>query len=294
MFGLGRLVLVGLAILLPAALAGASGNAPGDLDESFGNGGHVLVSVGTYGATASAVAVQPDGKILLAGSTLPRPPPPPPPPPPIEPPPPQPPPAPPPPPPPPPLPPPPPPPPSPRAHAREGDSNQDFVLVRLNPDGSLDSSFGTGGVVRTPIDLIPGGYEHAMAIALGSNGSILLAGGAQADQANDFAFVRYTSSGALDPSFSNDGIATVDVGLYDIAYGVAIQPADQKIVAVGMSHLNGVFTAMRLQADGDLDGSFGSGGVAQTPVGEPAFPDIAAGVELGPGGKVISRGNRRR
>lgn len=68
MFGLGRLALAGLAILVPAALGGAGGNAPGDLDLSFGNGGHVLVSVGTYGATANAVAVQPDGKILLSAA----------------------------------------------------------------------------------------------------------------------------------------------------------------------------------------------------------------------------------
>jgi uncharacterized delta-60 repeat protein len=162
--------------------------------------------------------------------------------------------------------------------------------VRLNPDGSLDPSFGTGGVVRTPIDLVPGGYDQAQAIALGSNGSIVLAGDAQVGQTNDFAFVRYTSSGALDPSFSNDGIETVNVGDYDVAFGLAIQPADQKIVAVGSSDLYGAFTSIRLQADGGLDGSFGSGGVAQTPVGDPTFRDTAAGVTLGPGGKVIVAG----
>ena len=68
MFGLGRLALAGLAILVPAALGGAGENAPVDLGLSFGNGGHVLVSVGTYGATANAVAVQPDGKILLSAA----------------------------------------------------------------------------------------------------------------------------------------------------------------------------------------------------------------------------------
>ena len=284
-FGLGRLVPAGLAILLPAALVGASGTAPGDLDVSFGNSGHVLVSVGTYGATASTVAVQPDGKILLAGSTLPVPPPPPPPPPP-------------------PAPPASPngsrlrgiarsplrPAPSSHAHTPGGGGNQDFVLVRLNPDGSLDPSFGTGGVVRTPIDLVPGGYDQALAIALGSNGSIVLAGDAQVGQTNDFAFVRYTSSGALDSSFSNDGIETINVGDYDVVFGLAIQPADQKIVAVGSSDLYGAFTSIRLQADGGLDGSFGSGGVAQTPVGDPAFRDTAARVTLGPGGKVIVAG----
>ena len=69
MFGLGRLALAALAIALPTALTSASGTAPGDLDVTFGDGGLVLVDVGTYGATASAIAVQADGKILLAGSS---------------------------------------------------------------------------------------------------------------------------------------------------------------------------------------------------------------------------------
>src|SRR6188508_2167525 len=252
---LGRVVLTGLAILLPAALAGASVNAPGDLDTSFGDGGHALVLVGTFGAEATAVAVQPDGKILVGGWTVGGPPPP------------------------------------RRAQDPEGDDHVDFAVVRLDPNGALDPTFGTGGMVSTPIDLVPGGYDRAWAIALGPDGSIVLAGGAEAGGAtNDFAVVRYTPAGALDPTFSEDGIQTVDLGGDNVLTGVAVQPGDGNIVAAGRSGNDGGFTTIRLRADGDLDGSFGSGGIVQTPVGDSGAQDITGAVGLVPGGKIVVAG----
>src|SRR5689334_18522944 len=139
---LGRVVLTGLAILLPTAIAAAGGNAPGDLDTSFGDGGHALFLVGTFGSETTAVAVQPDGKILVGGWTVGGPPPP------------------------------------RRAHEPAGDDHVDFAVVRLDPNGALDPTFGNGGMVSTPIDLVPGGYDQAWAIALAPDGSIVLAGGA--------------------------------------------------------------------------------------------------------------------
>ena len=252
MLGSGPLALAALTIALPTALTSASGTAPGDLDITFGDGGHALVDVGSWGARASAVAVQPDGKIVLAGYTRPAPPPP-----------------------------------SP-ARAPDGDENLDFVVARLDSNGSLDPTFGTDGVVRTPIDLIPNGADLAWAIALGPDGSIVVAGeAAQVGSTHDFAFVRYTSTGALDTTFSDDGIQTVDIGGPDIALGVAIQPADQKIIAVGAA---GPFTTMRLQADGDLDSTFGSGGLVQTSLGDLAAQDIASAVALRPDGKIVVAG----
>ena len=217
----------------------------------------------------SAIAVQPDGKIVLAGATLPQPPPPPPPPP--------------------------PPAPPPRqsrvqSAAPRGDGNQDFVVARLTPDGALDTQFGTGGIVRTPIDLVPGGYEFAQSVALAPDGKIVLAGISQSETANDFAVVRYTSDGALDSSFSGDGIETIDVGTWDLGYGVTVQPADEKIVVVGQPDDHEGFAALRLQSGGGLDGSFGDGGIARFELGNPAYQDEASGVALTPEGKVVIAG----
>src|SRR5262245_14773003 len=202
MFGLGRLALTAVVLSVPVLAASASGWAPGDLDASFGDGGHALVSVGTFGAVANAVAVQPDGKILLAGSTIGGPPPP------------------------------------SRAHAPGGDDNIDFVLVRLDPDGTPAPTSGTAAAAPTRTDPTPEGYDQASAIALGSDGSIVLAGSAETTGGvHDFAFVRYTPTGALDPTFSDDGIRTIDLDGDDVVSGVAVQPADEKVVAVGGSGL---------------------------------------------------------
>ena len=217
-----RLGGTGLVILSALVLAGVGGSAPsgtaGDIDTTFGVNGAVLASISTYGAEAEAVVVQPDGKIVLAGSTRPPPPPP--------------------------LPPlSPPGPPSRPAGGEIG--NMDFLALRLNADGSRDSGFGSDGFVRTPIDYVPGAANWASAVALGPDGSIVLAGSALRDNTftTDFAFVRYTSAGELDPTFSGDGIQTIGVDDYDEAFGVAVQPSDGKIVAVGRSedrpHLHG-------------------------------------------------------
>jgi Domain of unknown function (DUF5122) beta-propeller len=142
-----RLWLRGVAALGVAALtlaAGGGGLSPGDLDPTFGNNGRVLIPVGTYGAVPTASALQPDGKIVLAAYTKPdsqtyvhclvlR---------------------------------------GPLDPAGESD-DVDFLAMRLNRDGSLDSSFGSGGVVRTPINLIPNGEDCPMAITVAPDGGIL-------------------------------------------------------------------------------------------------------------------------
>ncbi|MEP6909747.1 MAG: hypothetical protein ABI896_04850 [Actinomycetota bacterium] len=219
-----------------ALLTGLAGASPGDLDQTFGTGGRVLIPLGSYGARSSASVVQPDGKVVLVGTNL--------------------------------LEPPPPPPPALPAPRRAQSENEDFFAVRLNVDGSLDSSFGSGGVVRTPIDLDTGGRDIARDVALGPDGSIVVAGEAyRLNYNSDFAFVRYTSTGALDTSFSDDGIQTIDGGSQDIGYALAVQPSNGKIVAAGTDAAQPVFEALRLKPDGSLDDAFGSGGFVRTPIG---------------------------
>ena len=72
----------------------------------------------------------------------------------------------------------------------------DFVVTRYNADGTLDSTFGTGGVVVTDLRGT-GGHDHARGIAIDAQGRIVVAG----DSDQDFAAVRYLSDGSLDTSF---------------------------------------------------------------------------------------------
>jgi uncharacterized delta-60 repeat protein len=119
-------------------------------------------------------------------------------------------------------------------------------LVRYNPDGSLDSSFGSGGRVRTEV--------HAL--VLQRDGKIVTVGAAGA-----FALARYNSDGSLDTNFGSGGTVTTQLGRVDAAGSVALQ-ADDKLIVVGKS-FNGHsinFAMVRYTPEGRLDASFGTGG----------------------------------
>jgi uncharacterized delta-60 repeat protein len=109
-------------------------------------------------------------------------------------------------------------------------TSHDFALARYNPDGSLDATFGSGGKVTTDFT---GGSDQATALSLQPNGKIVAAGTASTGTILEFALVRYKKHGGLDPSFGSGGKVTTDfTGSNDVAWGVALQP-DRKIVAVG-------------------------------------------------------------
>ena len=122
---------------------------------------------------------------------------------------------------------------------------------RWSRSGEVDATFGTGGKVTTNT-----GGHRAFAVALQSDGKIVVAGEGNNDVA--FGFARYTTSGSLDDSFDGDGIANVDVGFSDAAVDVAIQ-SDGKIVAVGPNSPDGFCCAaaiVRLKSDGTPDSTF--------------------------------------
>ncbi len=234
------------AVGVLVALCGFAGAAPttaGDLDPAFGTGGRVVLSPALQSA-ASAAAVQADGKVVLAGTIDDQAPPPPPPP----------------------------------APYRAQASDADFFVARLTPDGNLDRGFGSAGVVRTPIDSGGAASDFAAAVAVGPDGRVVVAGLTVVPGGTDFAFVRYTPSGALDPTFSGDGVKTVHVGAFGGAEGVAVQP-DGKVLAVGPG--GDGFTVLRLRSNGDLDPTFGNGGVVNTSVGGSSRDQAAAVILIG-------------
>jgi uncharacterized delta-60 repeat protein len=169
-------------------------------------------------------------------------------------------------------------------------ANRDIVVARLNPDGSPDLMFGTEGVVRTPIDLVPDGVDEGAVAQVASDGKIIVGGWAEGETDRfQWTFVRYTPAGALDASFGNGGVVVLNLGGTDTwrngAHDLAIQP-DGRIVAVGETAP--YWTALRLLPSGALDNSFGTGGVVQTLPGE--YGNIAKGVALLPDGRIIATG----
>jgi uncharacterized delta-60 repeat protein len=154
----------------------------------------------------------------------------------------------------------------------------DFLAARLRRGGALDRSFGTAGIVRTPVAVGGDGVASASAAALGPDGSVVLAGEARGVNGEDVAvLVRYTASGRRDTRFSGDGIQTLNLGANEELRDVAVQ-SDGRIVAVGNAGAG--LMALRLLPDGSLDRSFGSDGVVDTSVGDPRYRDVATAVLL--------------
>jgi uncharacterized delta-60 repeat protein len=216
-------------------------NTDGSLDPSFGTAGKVITDFPSHRAQAQAVALQVDGKIVVAGTAL--------------------------------------------------GANADFAVARYNADGSLDSTFGSGGLVTT--DISAGSLDQAFAVAVQADGKVLVAGTTFGSSRPDFALVRYNADGSLDSSLGAGGIVTTDfAGRDDTAYSIGLQP-DQQIVVAGTSFdqstSTGDFAVARYNADGRLDASFGSSGEVLT-----RFPGVNASghsLVLQTDGKIVVAGS---
>jgi len=169
-----------------------------------------------------------------------------------------------------------------------------FEVVRYNPNGSLDTSFGDGGIVTT---IFPAG-SYAFDVALQSDGKIIAVGtffvnfdpGEPSD--TDFALARYNPDGTPDATFGSGGQVTTDfLGNEDDAFSVLIQP-DGKIVAVGSANDPATFydfAAVRYLSNGTIDTSFGVAGKVRTDFKEGGF-DRARSAVLQPDGKIVAAG----
>jgi uncharacterized delta-60 repeat protein len=229
-----KLVAAGSGTAVPGGLGAfalARYNPDGTLDTTFGTGGKVTTDF-PGGGDANALAVQADGKLVAAGVT-----------------------------------------------------GADFTLVRYNPDGTLDTSVGTGGTVTTDF---PGGGD-ANALAVQADGKLVAAGSTEFF-AVDFAVARYNPDGSLDTSFGTGGQVVTDVDGTDRAYALALQGG--KLVAGGLSFsatagTNGDFGLVRYNPDGTLDTSFGAGGKVTTDF--VGFTDWAFALAV-QGGKLVAAG----
>jgi len=282
--------VVTLAVGVAAAAQSAAFAAAGSLDPTFGTAGTVITPVGSGDATIQGMALQSDGKIVVAGYawdgtsddfavaryttagvldptfgtggvTL-------------------------------------------TDHAGNPDraqavalqadgkivaagfSGDDFAVARYTTAGVLDPTFGTGGMVVTNV----GGEAEATALAIQPNGSIVVVGWAELRGQWNFIVTRYTTAGVLDTTFHKSGQVSVDFGSNDYAMGVAIQP-DGKIVVAGASGDAGTQIAVaRLRSTGGLDKAFGGGTGKVITTYSGGLASWADAVALQPDGKIVVAG----
>ncbi|MGH2963977.1 MAG: delta-60 repeat domain-containing protein [Solirubrobacterales bacterium] len=285
-------VVVGLALTIAAASAWA---APGDLDPTFSGDGRLTIDFGTRFDYANAVALQQNGKLVVAGvkrrsssgadfalarvnpngsvdpsfsdnglQTIAF------------------------------------------GHQREdeaeavavlpngriivsGFSNEQGVVARLHSNGALDTSFSRDG--RASV-----GNLEVAAMAIQSDGRIVLVG-TKIGTGFQMVAARLTPNGRLDPSFSGDGRRTIsfphgsgpDEG-FDFGQGVTIQ-ANGRIVVSGATFQTGpgeLFAVARLLPGGKLDHSLGGDGRVTIAFGHQ--DKFGGPVTLQPDGKIVVAG----
>jgi uncharacterized delta-60 repeat protein len=219
--------------------------AAGILDPTFGNGGKVnfRFQPNSNDAVTSA-ALQPDGKIVLAGQT---------------------------------------------SYVRNGSNVTELSVSRLNADGSLDTTFGTGGWVMTDFGIALATSGASRVIIL-PDGKILVGGGS----GGVMALARYNPNGSLDTTFDGDGKVTTD---FDGGTGedatYLLPQADGKVIAVGymfgsMGNPAQVIVLARYNTDGSLDATFGDGGKFKLLY--PGFITYLFGAAIQADGKILISG----
>ena len=138
-------------------------------------------------------------------------------------------------------------------------NSQQPGLLRYNTDGTLDSGFGAGGKV-----LIGGNNAGpAFAVAVQTDGKILAAAPANLH----LTVFRFNSNGSVDNTFGNNGATAIqpdEVFLAPASGGIALQPDGRILVATAHNEGGPLQIVARLLANGQLDSTFGSNGVAPT------------------------------
>lgn len=137
-------------------------------------------------------------------------------------------------------------------------------FARFTPTGRFDPTFGTSGIVTTPL----AAPVLLNAMARTPDGALALCG---VDFTMQLTVARFTHAGTLDRSFAIGGMTTTPVsGMGDSCTSIAVQP-DGRIVGAGVSRYTGAeppqFIVLRYTPRGALDLGFGTGGITLTPIG---------------------------
>jgi len=166
--------------------------------------------------------------------------------------------------------------------AQLSDTDADFALVRVDTIGHVDTTYSGDGQVTTSVG---NKFDSLLAIAAQSDDKIVAVGYTQVGNGYDIAVVRYTTAGAPDTTFSGDGILTFGTGAAtEYATGVAIQ-SDGKIVVAGTTQDslgNNHPLILRYNTDGTPDTTFDGDGAAQL-----TFDASVVGIDLQADGKIV-------
>jgi uncharacterized delta-60 repeat protein len=165
-------------------------------------------------------------------------------------------------------------------------SNHDFALARYNVDGSLDVSFDGDGKVTT--DFNGNSTDRARDLVLQADGKIVVVGDIfNSPNSYDIVLARYNSDGSLDSTFDGDGVTSIEKGA---ASAVALQ-SDNKIIVAGVSSngSNSDFALIRYNIDGSLDSTFDGDGRVLTNFSSNNY-DAAYALALQPDGKIVAAG----
>jgi uncharacterized delta-60 repeat protein len=168
-----------------------------------------------------------------------------------------------------------------------GPEGTDVFVARLTTTGALDATFGNGGVAQFAISSIGDHNDRGTAVAIQPDGKIVVGGRTRGPLGFDFLVLRIDATGARDPTFGTNGVATTRFAGTtggNLGRKLVLQP-DGKIVLVGTLDLGAAFQCgiARFNADGTLDTGFGSSGQ----VLEPRFDQGCFNVTLQPDGKTV-------
>ncbi|MEP6950756.1 MAG: T9SS type A sorting domain-containing protein [Ginsengibacter sp.] len=235
--GDGKIVVAGYTLSGPDNndFAIARFNSDGGPDITFDNDGTVITDFTSSDDYAGSVAIQSDGKIVVAGYS----------------------------------------------NIYSPVNLQRMAVSRYNVNGSLDNSFGSNGKL---IEDYKQGDTRFNSTAIQSDGKIVTAGLTWTGSDYDFAIARYNINGRLDSTFSDDGKQITDFGAKDEAVSVVIQP-DGKIVVAGNSDAQ--FAIARYNTDGSPDNTFSDDGKLLISMG---FADACQSVALQRDGKIVMAG----
>lgn len=167
-----------------------------------------------------------------------------------------------------------------------------FALVRYNSDGSLDESFGQQGIVKTT----GGATASANAMVLQPDGKIVLAGIGQLGNTQTLMVTRYNANGSLDHTFSGDGKMLYGVNSYGGGVNAMALQQDGSIVLTGRVSINpanleyGYFVS-RLLPNGQIDPFFGTDGAVIDRFTSSTYTSSGGALVLQQDGKILVAGS---